>query len=318
MHPAELPGRPCPLCQGVRQAPVVRLTGLQIIAGNWSYRQSNWSWHEAFLSHPFPIGRCADCGFVYASTELPKAFLDFVYDELIDCDAARREAFSATSLANRMSYLATLLRLISPPAKVLDFGCGFGATLSLLANAEGIESVGFETSPRRASELTATNYCIEGNLSALERHAPFSSIILDNVIEHLPAPKETLVSLRQLCAGEAVVYVSVPDAWRLYGSSLATFSGNGKPFPKDINPWEHLNYFNVDYLDRMMLNGGFEPMRQDSIPSEVSIGLRPERSLPRRLKNSIASVRRGFRYALSGDAVRNVNRRFYRVAGPEG
>ena len=318
MHPAELPGRPCPVCQGVRQAPIVRLTGLQIIAGNWSYRQSNWSWHEAFLSHAFPIGRCADCGFVYAGTELPETFLDYVYDELIDCHAARREAFSITSLANRMSYLSILFRLISPPAKILDFGCGFGATLSLMANAAGIGSVGFETSPRRATELRAGGYAIEDNLAALRDHAPFSGLILDNVLEHLPNPWETVSFLRELCAQGGVIYVSVPDGHGLYSSSSAPIVKGGQPAPMELNPWEHLNYFTVEHLDRMMASAGFSPIRQAGLPSEVAIGLRPDRNVTRRLKNTLASVHRSLRYGLTGDALRNVNRRFYRAAGTAG
>jgi hypothetical protein len=85
VNPADLPVRPGPTCNGNHRTPVVRLSGSEIVAGNWSYRQSDWSWNRSFLSHRFTIGRCRDCGFVYADTELPEAFLRYVYDELIDC-----------------------------------------------------------------------------------------------------------------------------------------------------------------------------------------------------------------------------------------
>jgi hypothetical protein len=67
-----------------------------------------------------------------------------------------------------------------------------------------------------------------------------------------------------------------------------------------------------------MAGAGFVPLRQDCLPLEVNIGLRPERHLSRRLRNTLPSFGRGLRYAVTGNVLSNVNRRCYRATGPAG
>jgi SAM-dependent methyltransferase len=303
------------MCGSARSRAVIYLGAEEIVLANWSYRQDRFADMGIDPKARFGIQKCSECAFVYAGDLPPQDFLAFVYDELIDIEAARHESYSPHNLANRMEYLAFLMRFVSDGDKVLDFGCGFGPTLALLKNAQGIEAVGFETSAARATELEEWHPLIVRTASALQRYGPFNAVILDNVVEHVPDPRQTVNLISNVCAEGAIVYVSVPDISAEYLKSQIYLNQNSKLLGMDVNPWEHLNYFDLAHLDALMNQTGFVALRQSALPGEVRIGLRPEMWRGARLRNSIASMLRGAGYAWTGDALPSVNRRFYQFNG---
>ena len=224
----------------------------------------------------------------------------------------RSESFSLNSIANRMDYLSILLRLIEKPGKLLDYGCGFGTTLSLLNRIEAIETVGFETSAVRAEELKHWHSTILQVPESLRAHGPFTAIILDNVLEHVPEPKQTIDFLNSVCADNGILHVSVPDMNRRYIATQIAVHNDGKQLAMDINPWEHLNYFDLFQLDRLLAEHGFAPLKQAALPGEIRIGLRPSTKFNARVKNSLASLKRLGDYVWLGDALATPNMRFYR------
>lgn len=315
MSELALTKRVCPLCGSTRSEVAIHLSAYEIVMANWSYRQNKFANMGIDPAAMFSIQRCADCAFVYAGVLPPQDFLDFVYDELIDVEAARQESYSPNNLANRMEYLAVLVRLMPTGGKVLDFGCGFGPTLALLKNVHGIETVGFETSEARALELERWHPLITRDINALRAHGKFSAVVLDNVLEHVPDPHQTLNLISSICAEGAILYVSVPDIGSRYLRSQIHLNKNSKLLGMDINPWEHLNYFDLAHLDSLMKQAGFVALRKAGLPGEVSVGLRPENRRWPRLKNTFASMLRSAGYALTGDTLPTVNRRFYQFNG---
>jgi len=247
---------------------------------------------------------------------MPKpGFLDYVYDQLIDIEAARRESYSPHNIAARMEYLPTLLRLLGKGGKVLDYGCGFGPSLALLRDIEGIETFGFEMSAARVQELSNWYSMVTLNFNRVRERSPFNAIILDNVLEHVPNPRETVQSISNLCSEGAVLYVSVPDVGENYLDAQIALNRRSKLLAMDINPWEHLNYFDLTHLDALMGSAGFVVLRQADLPGEIRIGLRPESNMLPRLKNTLASMLREMSYVLTGEALPTASRRFYRYTG---
>jgi len=59
--------------------------------------------------------------------------------------------------------------------------------------------------------------------------------------------------------------VASPALWKDLGVCLR----RGKPIPKEVNPWEHLNYFTEDTLDRMMRQAGFRSFAGDRCAWQV-------------------------------------------------
>lgn len=307
--------RVCPMCGSARSRAVIHLSAQEIVKANWSYRQDKLADMGIDPKSRFSIHECSGCAFVYAGDLPSQDFLAFVYDELIDVEAARHESYSRHNLATRMEYLATLMRLVRDGDKVLDFGCGFGPTLALLKNAQGIETVGFETSPARAAKLEEWHPLIVRDADALQAHGPFNAVILDNVLEHVPDPRQTMHLISDVCTEDAILYVSVPDISAEYLKSQIYLNQNSKFLGMDINPWEHLNYFDLAHLDALMNQSGFVALRQAALPGEVRIGLRPEIQTGTRVRNTAASMLRSARYAWTGDALPSVNRRFYQFNG---
>lgn len=309
--------RACPLCENSTSTSLFRLSLQEIVSVNWSYQPEKFDGLEFKLAPTFDIVRCKNCDFVYSGQLPTNEFLSFVYDELINISAARRYSYEPKNMALRMRYLSTLLELLNGSSKVLDFGCGFGPTLSLLENIEGVETVGFETSSARAEELRSWHSNIVEDIYSLSACDPFDVIILDNVLEHVPEPIKTIEMLGSICAKDAILFVSVPDMNKRYlDDQILVHKRSGK-LQMDINPWEHLNYFDVSHLDYVMKNAGFHPLKQAYLPGEVKIGLRPENHITKRLKNSISSLLRLVHYAFQGDALQIANQRYYKYCGED-
>jgi len=77
----------------------------------------------------------------------------------------------------------------------------------------------------------------------VEDAGPYHLICCNQVLEHVPSPIETLNLINRLMSDEAVGYFCVPNYKEetLQGQLFAL--RNGRPIPKELNPWEHLNYF---------------------------------------------------------------------------
>ncbi|MEU4408649.1 class I SAM-dependent methyltransferase [Streptosporangium sp. NPDC023963] len=69
------------------------------------------------------------------------------YSQTYDALADQYEKKAAKSEQNAKSHLAHLARWLDPLARVLDVGCGVGASLSVI-NASGYSGVGIDVSPR--------------------------------------------------------------------------------------------------------------------------------------------------------------------------
>lgn len=308
--------RDCPFCTQRRSTRLMALTVAQIAGANWSYRPLLLQELEQLAQGDYPIVRCDECGFVYASRLPSRDFLDYVYDKVIDTRAARQHSYSAGSMAIRMRYLAQFMPMLEGGRKVLDFGCGFGPTLTLLSRVESIDAHGFETSALRANELRLAGLAnVHEEFDAVAAAAPFAGLILDNVLEHMPDPQQSVRLLARVCSPGALAYVSVPDMGARRLAIEVRRHADGHQTGMEINPWEHLNYFDLGHLDAMLGRAGFTPLRQMDLTYEVQTGLRPENDFSRRVRNALATSWRLAKYAITGDAIATPSVRFYRLDG---
>jgi SAM-dependent methyltransferase len=308
--------RICPHCGSSKQTPLFELETEQFCSVNWTYSSN----YRELLGIPedvvFPIDRCLSCGFVYSRLLPSSDFLSCVYEKVISKEGCLEGSQNALSYARRMQYIATLLEMVTEEMdlKALDFGCGLGISLRLLSVA-GIQTIGFDPSQLRSTYVKDAGCLLANNESDLKRYAPYDIVICDNVLEHVPEPHATVSLLASFCREGALLYVSVPSYEEEFILKQLDAIKNKLPVDMTLNPWEHLNYFDLRSLDKLMRYHRFIPVEASELAGHVDIGLRPEPLMVKRVKNSIASVSRLIGYAILGRTKRNVTNAFYRFVG---
>jgi SAM-dependent methyltransferase len=308
--------RSCPCCARHERSRLFDLPADRFCASNWTYRSDYAAILDIAGDARFAISRCLGCGFIYAEAQLDAAFLARVYDRVIKHDANRGANENTTGYAVRMRYVADLLDLAPPrvPHAALDYGCGLGNTLKLL-QAAGVRSTGFDPSAVRTGYASHSSTRAVGVREELVTEAPFDMIVCDNVLEHLPDPAEAIGFLASVAAPGAVLYVSVPDYNGRFVDEQVRAYRAGEELDMPLNPWEHLNYFDLEHSDRMLGSAGFLPIPELKLAGAVNIGLRRDAGLVSRPKNACATGLRLARYAVAGRGLRSPNRAFYRFAG---
>jgi SAM-dependent methyltransferase len=124
---------------------------------------------------------------------------------------------------------------VTPGARVLDFGCGNGAFM-VTARRAGFDCVGVELDPEMRARAAANSGCPVHALEEVRASGMrFDLIHLGDVLEHLPAPRETLESLRPLLAQGGSFFIEGPlednaslvyYASRLFGAAKRALGRN--------------------------------------------------------------------------------------------
>lgn len=304
--------RPCPLCGGERHETLFHVAPRQFAAPNPTYRADYGAILGVAEDDPFPIARCLDCDFVFAARLPPPDFLDALYERVIDADAAMAASRDKTDLARRLAYLRVLTAAKKDAgARALDFGAGYGPTARLLA-VSGFATVAYDSSvSRRAILAGAEDVSVVTDEAALVAGGPFDVLVADNVLEHLAEPGAAAALLASISKPGAMLFASVPSYEpREIGAATARLKGQGECDPA-LNPWEHLNYFSVAALDRLLAQHEFRPIAAAELAAPVDIGLRAEKGALARWKNALASARRLADYAWTGRGVETATARFY-------
>ena len=311
------PGRRrlCPICGANDTRILFPLQASEFAKLNWTYVTNFAERLKIAENAVYPVVRCAECEFVFARHLPSDAFLQTVYEDIIDTRLASTAASDPQTIGRRMQYVSRLTMLRPPTIGMaaLDYGCGFGVTARLLAEV-GYRVIAFDPSQARR-DLAATadsSITVVGTKDDVRRLGPYQVVVMDNVLEHVPDPKRVIGSIADLCEPKAVVYISVPSYEPDRVTKLLQDYQADRLNDMTLNPWEHLNYFSLASLDSAMAIFGFSPLRgADERVGYVDIGLRPQsRSLPR-LKNALASAIRLARYAYTGRGAETVESRLY-------
>lgn len=283
-----------------------------------AFCRTNWTYSPDFRAilgiagrALFPIVRCRRCAMVFASLLPDDEFLSALYDRVIRKTECIAGSENRPGYARRLRYVAELLELAPPadPLRALDYGSGLGVTLRIL-RACGVEPSGYDPSALRSDYMVEHDLTIAGTRDAL--NGTFGAVVLDNVLEHLPDPVETIEWLRGVTAPGTVAYVSVPPYEAAFLRAQVGRHRDGEAIDMTLNPWEHLNYFSLAHLDALLARGGFRRLEARERTSPPAVGLRPERGALSRTKNAAASMARLARYAVRGDVLASAEHAFYR------
>lgn len=236
----------CPVCSSTRIAP-------------WRVRVvSNASWK---------IDRCVECGFAFVN---PRPGLDFLMKyysehgktglvnrlgrqltlkEIID----REESFPNSTIdARRIISTIKKLRPMHERPKFLDVGCGYG-----FFSRQALEA-GFDVT---AIEIADSDRMLSQEmLGLLPLSVPFEEfqytpstfdcVLMSQTLEHALDINLWVQTARDCLVDGGVLAIAVPN----FGSVFRLALQENDPF---ITPPEHLNYFSIKSLSRLLENHGF-------------------------------------------------------------
>ncbi|HEX6651500.1 MAG TPA: class I SAM-dependent methyltransferase [Thermoleophilaceae bacterium] len=162
-----------------------------------------------------------------------------------------------------------LAELPPPYGRVLDVGCGAGATGRRLRQDGAELLVGIEPNAAAAAAArevfdTVQEGTVENVLAEAAVEGPFDAILLYDVLEHLVDPAHVLRALRELAAPDARIHISVPNArhWSLVRDlALRGTFGYTEWGHRDAT---HLRWFAPRDLEQLVTASGYGVERSGS------------------------------------------------------
>ena len=253
------------------------------------------------------VVRCRDCGFVFvAVVDDPCSIIDEQraatveerlrhsrdLGDLVGCwetsELAGKLAEESALRSNACDALSRIGKYVAPPARLLDFGCGWGFFLGV-AREQGWTIHGLEPLPGHAL-YTRGKVGAEVVTDILRDDTypddQFDLITAFQVFEHLPDPAGDLGRLCRALRPGGFLLVEVPniDTWgvRLLGKRHRHFVP------------DHLNFFSAESLGRLFLSSGLEVIEAYYPTRQMSIGYLTTawggRLLPKRVVAGLTST----------------------------
>jgi SAM-dependent methyltransferase len=293
-YPAD---RPCPITSAPAAEVLAYVPARVVARENPTYR-SNFA--DILQIHPddeFPIAK-GPTGFVYSGWSPPEAFLRAVYEDVIDHSRTLTQSVGYRRL--QLEFGAALLQEAERrakrerPLRLLDYGCGYGALLRMLAGRE-IQCMGYEPSQARGERAAQDGFEITADLEQVVAGGPYDLLVLTEVLEHVPEPRQLLRFLKAVSAPGALLAITVPDCEPDFVQQSLASLAHGR-LPLVFNPWEHLNYFSASSLRTLLDEEGFRVINdfgrtRPAVDASARFGDQPDRGV---LINAARIIKRMF------------------------
>ncbi|MBU7581147.1 MAG: class I SAM-dependent methyltransferase, partial [Porphyrobacter sp.] len=177
----------------------------------------------------------------------------------------------------------------SPPARVLDYGCGSGSYL-LRLQPLGYQLAGAEYDPHLLSKLAEAGIAVCDVATLEDDHwgAEFDHITLSHVLEHVPDPRALIARLFGWLKPGGTLYLELPNA---DATGLAMFGA----WWRGLEAPRHFALPGRAALVAALEQAGFAAIRQHINPAnrswvwEESLGAAPQ-ELHERLRAAIADA----------------------------
>ena len=160
----------------------------------------------------------------------------------------------------RFSIIAEFLKdeLISESATILDVGCGSGGLLKTLAQKGFHQLTGLEPAPvgNHFSSQDSSILFINEPFDSLNVESYYDVIILEQVLEHLGDVRRVIQKVSALQKPGGLVYIGVPDGLKFKDCSDGPFQQFSV---------EHINFFSLEALKRLMNIFGFRRVKEQQI-----------------------------------------------------
>jgi SAM-dependent methyltransferase len=230
---------------------------------------------QLYVKNGCAIRQCAHCGTAYAQP-LPGSFSPETYYTEDYFNGGHADGYadylgSQTVLAQEFARTREYLASYSPGGHLLEIGCAYGVFLQQAAphyRAAGIEIAAHAAQHCQAAGLDVTAGVASPELlaSLAERYGAPDVMVMLDVIEHIPAPHETLALMAAHLKPGGHVLITTGD----FGSVLARATGKAWRL---MTPPQHLWYFTARGLSRLAERNGLEVVRIDYPAKRVPLSL---------------------------------------------
>lgn len=208
----------------------------------------------------FAVAECAACGLIFQRTLPSASFLAELYGDWLGTNDPLAPSKPPMPLDYYTYTAQEIMQLIAFLQKrhgrgrrlrFLDYGMGWG-NWAQMAQSFGVEVFGVEMSPNKVTHAESRGIKV---LSAEELPSySFDFIGTEQVVEHLPYPRQTVAALTDVLASGGVLKISVPDGSDIK-SVLRSWNWEGAMVRKGeimpVHPLEHLNCFTPSSLRKL-------------------------------------------------------------------
>ncbi len=208
---------------------------------------------------PVEVSGCSKCGHAWYRNQPEPDQLSLMYASGRPLTAnAGSLSEPSVAMKHEMRKVRRLIDAALDEPLLLDYGSGRGRW-ARAAVAEGFRVVAYEPSTERGREENPPFHLVhsERELQGMK----FDVIHLEQVLEHVPDPYETLNSLGAHCHAHTLIRIAVPNILRDPSGTLIwkTWPFDGKS-PHVLAPFEHLHGFTPASLNRLCLRAGYRPI----------------------------------------------------------
>ncbi len=248
--------RVCPYCNGAKIVNEIEVPVSYFI--NPTYDESILKEFKTDRSNKTILAKCSECSLIYSRYKLDPDQYNLLYEKLIDPCLSLQKSFVDNYHEVFNSYFKKIRVLIKNNTKILDYGCGWGEFLNNCVKNGVTNIFGFEYSESRRKILKQNGIPICLDMDDLKKNAPYDFIMCNQFLEHDLDFNKTLELFKDILSDDGHIWISVPNT-----ETIFDYHKNGefylKPTPnREVNPWEHVNYFTPEILSKILTSRGFD------------------------------------------------------------
>jgi SAM-dependent methyltransferase len=249
----------CPICSCNKSTIVAVLDDIKFRRLlDFSARKYNGYLQKLAENVPPVVRYCLDCGHYWYQNLPSNQQLNQLYEVSKPLKNILPDHNPTKYMIREIKKLLHMVKSKKPKKEVtlLDFGSGFGRW-SRAATEVGFIVTSFEPSKNRSFQQDLP-YRLVGNYHQL-KNQKFDSILLEQVLEHVPDPLKILEKLKNNCHQETLLKIAVPNIHRNKDGKEVwnTWPFNGDD-PHILAPYEHLQGFCAKSMDIMIQKAGFK------------------------------------------------------------
>jgi 2-polyprenyl-3-methyl-5-hydroxy-6-metoxy-1,4-benzoquinol methylase len=213
-------------------------------------------------NYGFRVVQCKNCGLIYLNPRLNDDAVIKLYDERyysgegFDPYVNYSKDIAHNDDINKIFWtdqrVKIINELVSPPAKLLDFGCGLGDLLQKLQKC-GYQAEGYEVSKYSIDYNKANGFIIYNNIDQIPQNK-YDIIIAIEVLEHCSSPLKMLTAIYRSLKPGGIFYYTTENFSNFYIKMLL---GMKRSLDGYVVPEGHIHFYSTKTMEAYFHKIGF-------------------------------------------------------------